>query len=325
MKRKTKKTKGPGAPDKTFLERMWAGIAPYGALIVVCLAIPLVILAIKHRGADDELKAAVGRRAGPSFSLMPKTPLGGNSIKIVANKKGSKEDSYSYRWWLNGTLVEGLSKDILPGASLKKGDEVRVAALDKRGNVVATKEATVANAIPVLKKIRFEPLPLDRNHDLRVTVEATDLDDDEVTYEYAWLVNEEEIMGESEPVLSRTNYNRGDKVQVMVNMSDGYASRPILSAPVLVMNSPPEIVSKPPAMVAEGTYTYKVEAKDSEGDRLQYSLGGNPPPGMKINPDMGLVTWEAKMPKKPVSYAYQVIVKDGLDGRCVQNIFLEFK
>lgn len=311
--------------EKTSLGKMWSHAAPYAIFMVICLAVPLAILAIKHKVADEELRAAVDRRALPSFSFRPKVPTSGQGVRIVPNGFLPDRSSYSYKWWLNGYLVENYTKDTFPDLGLKRGDEIRVAVLNPEGRVISTRAVMVANNLPALKSLKFKPLPLSRDRDLKVTVDAEDLDGDSVSTEYAWLVNNEPVIGETQSVLPHANFERGDEVRARITIHDGRDSKTVLSAPVLVMNSPPMIVSKPPPMIAQGTYTYQVEARDSEGDPLRYALGGNPPPGMKINPEAGIVTWDAQIPKKPTRYAYQVIVRDGFNGRCVQNIFLEFR
>lgn len=61
-----------------------------------------------------------------------------------------------------------------------------------------------------------------------------------------------------------------------------------------VTNTPPEIVSEPPAYVAESetdVYEYPVEATDPDSDELAFELT-EAPSGMTIDPESGLVQWE---------------------------------
>nr|NIW49865.1 hypothetical protein [Gammaproteobacteria bacterium] len=49
---------------------------------------------------------------------------------------------------------------------------------------------------------------------------------------------------------------------------------PLTSAPVVVDNSPPEIVSNPPAHLEDGTFRYAVKTVDVDGDPVKFSLTG---------------------------------------------------
>ena len=56
-------------------------------------------------------------------------------------------------------------------------------------------------------------------------------------------------------------------------------------------NNPPQISSIPDATVTAGdTFTYNVQASDSDDDTLVYSLV-NPPPGASMNSTTGEITW----------------------------------
>jgi hypothetical protein len=93
---------------------------------------------------------------------------------------------------------------------------------------------------------------------------------------------------------------------------------------VTIQNSPPMIVSKPPAQLEEGTtYRYAIKAEDVDGDTLSYSLQGKPPEGMVIDAKTGVVEWQVVIPEKPVTYEYEVVVVDPEGGKSVQKITLK--
>ena len=75
------------------------------------------------------------------------------------------------------------------------------------------------------------------------------------------------------------------------------------------LNNPPVITHIPDAAVTLGeTFTYPVEAADSDGDDLIYSLTTNPSTDMTINDTTGLISWT---PTAIGSYEVTVEVSDG--------------
>jgi hypothetical protein len=100
--------------------------------------------------------------------------------------------------------------------------------------------------------------------------------------------------------------------------------QPNTSIQVIIQNSPPMIVSKPPAQLEEGaTYRYEVKAEDMDGDTLSYSLQGKPPEGMVIDSQTGVVEWQVVIPAEPVTFEYEVVVVDPEGGKSVQKITLK--
>ena len=80
-------------------------------------------------------------------------------------------------------------------------------------------------------------------------------------------------------------------------------------------NHPPTITSTPPLMVNR-TYEYDVEATDSDGDALAFSLT-NAPEGMTIDADSGRLVWTAA-PTQIGTVAPTVTVSDGQGGAATQ-------
>jgi hypothetical protein len=99
----------------------------------------------------------------------------------------------------------------------------------------------------------------------------------------------------------------------------------LTSAPVVVGNSPPEIVSKPPSHLADGTFRYAVQTVDVDGDPIQFSLAGETPATLKIDPTTGLIQWKPVMLKSEVSYVFQVVAEDSEGEKSIQQIILNYK
>jgi hypothetical protein len=61
-----------------------------------------------------------------------------------------------------------------------------------------------------------------------------------------------------------------------------------------------------------------------DGDPMRFSLRGNAPPGMKINPETGLVEWEMVTPKEATTWEYEVVAQDPEGAKSVQKITLKY-
>jgi hypothetical protein len=89
---------------------------------------------------------------------------------------------------------------------------------------------------------------------------------------------------------------------------------------VEVANAPPEIVSQPPQQVVEGTFEYRLEVRDADGDDLSVSLA-KAPEGMRLDADSGTLTWQVK-PWTRGNFAVSVLVEDGHGGEASQAFAL---
>lgn len=86
-------------------------------------------------------------------------------------------------------------------------------------------------------------------------------------------------------------------------------------------NEPPVINSVPESQVVEGeTYTYQVEATDSNGDAIEYFLD-NAPMGMTINKVTGLVSWESSALQGRVA-EIRVVAMDINGAKAIQTFGL---
>jgi hypothetical protein len=86
----------------------------------------------------------------------------------------------------------------------------------------------------------------------------------------------------------------------------------VTSDPILVSNSPPEIVSQAANSGTGATYRYQVEARDPDGDRrLRFRLE-EAPPGMTIDPISGALSWTP--PLDAVGTHPVEVVVDDLQG-----------
>jgi len=139
-----------------------------------------------------------------------------------------------------------------------------------------------------------------------------------IHYSYRWWRNDKQIKEGEENVLDTTGFSRKDVVGVEVIAGDQESSAsPIRSAPIVLGNSPPQIVSSPAALTSKERYEYVVQAKDTDGDTVIYGLE-TAPPGMTIDKVTGQVTWHVTQGLAG-THRVKIVAEDGQGGTAWQE------
>ena len=156
--------------------------------------------------------------------------------------------------------------------------------------------------------IRLEPRLVYPGVKLKAVVEVEDRDGDPVVLEYRWTRNGR-VLEEVTDELDTDGFKKGDLIRVTVIPYDGKEEGEAVSSSIVVLaNRPPRITSTPPARLVDGGFLYRVEASDSDGDPLTYTLVEGPD-GMVLSPD-GLLKWESP---KEGEHLVRIQVSDGED------------
>lgn len=225
------------------------------------------------------------------------------------------------------TLLAGIILVLL----LLRGEEVPTLdtpALPASSKVLATGNRTVqenepaikgANRQPVVTSVLLSPNVVVPGVVVRVDVEASDPDQNEIRLLYTWKINGEVVAEQSGEEFDTTSLHKGDLLTVSVIPDDGKEpGQPLDSNGILIQNRPPEIISMPTAGVSSGHFQYQVIAKDPDNDPLQFSLEGAPA-GMTIDP-AGLIQWDVPRCLQGKQQV-RLIVSDG-SASCFQTFNL---
>lgn len=254
-------------------------------------------------------------RKDKTTSLFPNTnnPPVINSIKMIPDKmtqggevntfvQGYDPDGdsvvFQYQWLKNNQELIGENKSSLKMAHFKKGDFIRVKVIPsdgkEEGKPFFSESIKVLNSPPLIEKVHIEPREAYITSDLKASVKATDPDGDFIYYSYQWEKNGEPILEEKEEVLKNGQFKKGDAITVIVTPDDQESfGKSVKSDPVIILNSPPLIISSPPASTKGKKYLYQLKANDPDGDPITFSLKTSPR-GMKIDKDTGLIQWEIR-------------------------------
>lgn len=93
---------------------------------------------------------------------------------------------------------------------------------------------------------------------------------------------------------------------------------------VLGINTPPEIITTPPALAwARGLFQYDVIARDSDRDPIRYEFVSSVPDGMTIDP-LGRIRWQTRADDVG-SYSVTVRASDPRGGYAMQHINFEVR
>lgn len=309
---------------------------------MVKFAVLMLLLTITAISCSSGVQEGNGKRASVGekgkavkdymVKILPETPTVSDSI-IAEVKIGDKErlsSKLNFVWEKNNQEIKEFNSQRIDGSSLKRGDVIRVKIMpeggEAKGEVFYSEPAVMQNALPIVKSIKIKPDKKDISKKDTVTaiVEAKDADSDAVSLKYQWIKNgSADIEGANSNSLSLVNYKRGDFVNLKVTANDGIAdSEPLISGPVTIINTPPEIVSQPPRDIRGYEYRYKLSAVDADNDALKYSLS-NAPAGMTISAS-GEIKWDISE-RDEGSYRVAIVVEDGNGGRTEQGYLLSIK
>jgi hypothetical protein len=131
------------------------------------------------------------------------------------------------------------------------------------------------NSAPVITSVTLLPEKPNKESELNLVIRSQDPDGDPVIYQYQWMKNDEEIIGENKDTLKGGSFKKGDLIRVKVTPSDGKIDgKPFLSESVKILNSPPliqEVRIEPKMASARDHLKAIVRSLDADGDFVYYS------------------------------------------------------
>ena len=233
-----------------------------------------------------------------SIWLEPANPTSSSNLKAEVEVRGDPEARIGYQWLKNDKPIPGAIQNTLAKKHFNRGDfisiQVWVVQPGSDRDPVTSDVVMIGNTPPAVEWVAIGPAPPTSTAELKAVASGKDLDNDAMTYTYEWIVNGETVVGPEGATMANRHFRRGDEVQVAATAFDGTDwGQPNTSIKVIIQNSPPMIVSKPPAQLEEGaTYRYEIKVENVDGDTLSYSLQGKPPEGMVIDSKTGVVEWQ---------------------------------
>ncbi len=288
----------------------------YGTGIVLLL-LSLLVLSCGNSKEEKALQASSQSRSRGCPRTIRVGPEGAtvrNSLSVYV--AGANTAGLSLQWLVNNREIPGATGVVLKYGGLKKHDEVRVRVVTKDGTECLSDPLVIVNTPPKIRSARLLPAIPRKGTDLRVELDAVDIDGDEIYADYEWFINgeplPEETVGPSPDRLRGDLIERGCKVSVRVTLSDSESTGQSVLLEKLVANSPPRVSRDLVTDFRDFVYTARIKAFDPDGDTLTYSLKEGPE-GMTIDPEKGVVTWHVS-PEDEGSHDVLVSITDGHGG-----------
>ena len=206
----------------------------------------------------------------PTVALScPPNIIWGDAATFTGIGQDADRDSLSYRWSVNGTVVEGQTGPTIR-LTLGKGDVVGVSVTDSTG--LASASVTVACVGTNRPTVTMNcPVGLVFGEPATFTALGVDPDGDEISY--AWFVNGKAVNGQSGASLIAT-IAKGDAVSVTVTDTKG-ATSTVATTPCSG-NSRPKVELECPAKIVYGEPTgFSAQGNDADGDPLAYQWSVN--------------------------------------------------
>ncbi len=210
-------------------------------------------------------------------------------------------------WYINGNREETSKGFRFTSNELKKGDAVQ-AVVVKDNKEYHSNEIIIRNTPPVITRSELLPRVPRTSSTLHVDIQAHDIDKDNISYKYKWILNGKFI---SEQSFLDTELKRGDTITVEVTPSDIEDSGKSIRLKSKVFNSLPVVSESSPVFDGK-IYKYHLIASDPDGDILDYTLTQGPD-GMTIDPASGIITWEVQSDNE-VEHEIKVSVSDNHGG-----------
>jgi hypothetical protein len=131
------------------------------------------------------------------------------------------------------------------------------------------------NSPPSITSINILPEKPTRESELNLSIQSKDPDGDSVIYQFQWIRNDKEIIGENKNALSSGFFKKGDLVRGRVTPSDGKVNgTPFLSAPVKILNSSPvlkEVWIEPKVAYVTDRLKATLKSLDPDGDFIYHT------------------------------------------------------
>lgn len=190
--------------------------------------------------------------AAPWVDSVNVGPDGGGVVSIFVCDAQKTEDadndpvSLQYQWLRNGSLVD-VAKATVAGVLFTKGDELACGVTPndgiENGQTIWSETIQIANSAPTGAQPIVYPIEASALDVLKCSVSpAVDPDGDTATYNIAWYIGDQLVLGQTSPELPAGIHKRGDAVVCGATPTDGQTfGEELRSDPVYIGNASPKI------------------------------------------------------------------------------------
>jgi hypothetical protein len=257
-------------------------------IVLVAIAAAFSVSRLMHRAAAPATSATKAQAA--EIQILPADAHTNSLLTArIAGSRGHTSQLASCAWYRNGELIAGMTEPTLDPSQFSKGDRIEVEASTAAGEPARRSQPVVIqDSRPQINSAMASQR--DDRTEMFLRVNASDNDNDPLTYTYAWYRNGEEIAGATGETLDVSGFHDGDSVYARIIASDGSEdSVPFNSSPIVLGSEAPAFTSTPPSATIEGRYIYQVTTTHDPGT-LSFELL-QAPAGMTIDGN-GRIEWQ---------------------------------
>jgi hypothetical protein len=145
-----------------------------------------------------------------------------------------------------------------------------------------------SNKKPKIAQLEITPLDVYTDTDIILKFRSEDPEGLPVRTSIQWYVNDRKRLGQVARGLKNQFFRKGDKIIGEVKATDGTHEIVVRSAEMVVLNSPPRMLTKPGSLGKLDGIT--IRAEDADGDVVRFYLE-DAPPGLTIDPARGVLRY----------------------------------
>ena len=214
-----------------------------------------------------------------SAEITPEDALESDDLSLIYSSSDADNDVRTVsatEWYVDDSKVSAFDGDItIPSVAIRDGDvwyaKIKVNDGEVDSDWFTTQDVTIGsdNTPPVLQSVSISGGPFTTVDDIQAIAQATDADNDALTYEWDW----PETMGAvTSSTLPSFYTEKGESWKVRVRVTDGEVySDWMESNSVVIQNTAPVLSSvtiDQDEVYFEEDATYTFEASDLDGDQL---------------------------------------------------------
>lgn len=191
--------------------------------------------------------------------------------------------------------------------------QFRANTMDTMGELpqAEVEEDLKRNRKPKIVQLRIEPREIFTQTGVELKFRVEDPEGLPVRTSIQWYVNNRKRLGQVARSLKAGFFRKGDKIIGEVKASDGEHEIVVRSAEIVVLNSPPRMLTKPGSLGKLDGIT--IRAEDPDGDTLHFFLE-KAPPGLSIDPKRGVLRYAASENTDVSGEFKTLIVVEDTDG-----------
>ena len=217
-----------------------------------------------------------------SAEITPTDALESDDLTLIHLSSDADNDIVAVRdteWYVDGSKVSAFDGDTtIPSVAIRDGDvwyaKIRVNDGEVDSDWFTTQDVTIGsdNTPPTMVSVSISGGPFTTIDDLQATAQATDVDNDALTYEWDWPATNGAI---SSSTLPSFYTEKGESWTVRCRVTDGVVySDWMESSAVVIQNTAPvlnELNIDQDTIVFDTEATYSYDATDIDGDTLATS------------------------------------------------------